>query len=247
MGKARERIIFALDVDTVDGALQLIEQLADTVGMFKVGLELFIRGGPEIVRRTARTGKADVFLDLKLHDIPVTVGRAMAAVADLGVAMATVHCGERPAMLEAAVKGAAGRVRVLAVTLLTSVASADLSAAGLRPDLAADPRRLVLARAAMAREAGCDGVVCAGSEVAAIKRHLGAGFLAVTPGIRLAAAASQQDDQRRVTTPAAAIASGADYLVIGRPIRDAADPPAAARQIARQISAALRTLTGSKK
>jgi orotidine-5'-phosphate decarboxylase len=231
-------LIFALDVPSTEEARRWIARLADEVGLFKVGLELFIRGGPALVRQIVATGRAGVFLDLKLHDIPATVGRAMAAAADLGVSMATVHCGEAPAMLEAAVAAADSRMAVLAVTLLTSVSSVELAAAGYPPDLAADPGALVLRRAATARAAGCSGVVCAGGEARAVKSRLGPDFMVVTPGIRLAGADSLSHDQRRVATPAAAIAAGADYLVVGRPIRDAADPVATARRIAAEMSAA---------
>jgi orotidine-5'-phosphate decarboxylase len=129
--------------------------------MFKVGLELFIRSGPELVRWIQQAGSAKVFLDLKLHDIPTTVKRAMAQVADMGVHFATVHCGESRAMLEAAVKGAGGRVNVLGVTVLTSV-SADLAEAGYRKRYSRDLQQLVMKKAAMARDAGCAGIVCSG-------------------------------------------------------------------------------------
>ena len=132
--------------------------------MFKVGLELFIRSGPEIIAFIHSAGPAGVFLDLKLHDIPATVSRAMAGIAALGVRMATVHCGESQRMLEAAVAGSGGRVGVLAVTVLTSVSAQDIAAAGFREELAGDLPRLVLRRARMAQQAGCAGVVCSGLE-----------------------------------------------------------------------------------
>jgi orotidine-5'-phosphate decarboxylase len=214
-----------------------VELLADHVGMFKVGLELFIRCGPAIVTMIRRTGRRDVFLDLKLHDIPETVRRAMAAVADLDVALATVHSGENQRMLGAAVAGAAGRTGVLAVTVLTSVSSLDLQKAGFVPERADNPLNLVLARGAAAKAAGCAGVVCSPLEARDVKKRFGADFLVITPGIRPADAAVH--DQQRLNTPAQAIRNGADGLVIGRPIRDAADPVAAARQIAVEIQAAL--------
>jgi orotidine-5'-phosphate decarboxylase len=238
MRPPKDYIIFPLDVPSVAEARGCIELLADVVGMFKVGLELFVRTGPEIVRFIQAAGPAGVFLDLKLHDIPATVSRAMAGIANLGVQLATVHCGENPRMLEAAVAASSGRVGVLGITVLTSVSQADLGAAGFRAELAGDVSRLVLHRAGSARAAGCAGVVCSGLEVQAIKTAFGREFLAVTPGIRPAWAAGGSDDQRRIATPAEAVSAGADYLVIGRPIRDAEDPRRAAQQVAEEIAAA---------
>ena len=238
----KDYIIFPLDVATEVDAKRYVELLVDRVGMFKVGLELFIRCGPEMVRFIHSTGAAGVFLDLKLHDIPATVSRAMGGIAELGAKLATVHCGENPRMLEAAVSASGGRVGVLAITVLTSVSAVDIAAAGFREDLTVDLSRLVLKRAEMARAAGCAGVVCSGLEVRAIKAALGRDFLAVTPGIRPAWAAGAPDDQRRVATPADAVKAGSDYLVIGRPIRDAKDPRAAALKIADEIGAAAKSI-----
>jgi orotidine-5'-phosphate decarboxylase len=209
------------------------------VGLFKVGLKLFVRFSPDVVRLIHAAGPAGVFLDLKLHDIPATVSRAMAGIADLGVRFATVHCGENLKMLEAAVAGARGSVDLLGVTVLTSVTGADLEAAGYRAEFGADVSALVLRKAAMAKAAGCAGVVCSGLEAPAIKERFGKAFAAVTPGIRPQWSLGNKDDQQRVATPAAAVGNGADYLVIGRPIRDAADPVQAAIQVAREIEAAI--------
>lgn len=223
---ARDYIIFALDLPGLAAARPYIERLSGAVGMFKVGLELFVREGPEIVRVIQRIGDTPVFLDLKLHDIPETVRRTVAGMARLGVAYTSIHCGEQPAMLEAAVAGSCGQVGILAVTLLTSVPA--------RSDGSIDVRELVVRRARSAAKAGCSGVVCSGKEAAAVRRacpHL----TVVTPGIRLPHAEKNADDQRRVTTPARAVAAGADYLVIGRPIRDAPDPLTAVRKITRQV------------
>jgi orotidine-5'-phosphate decarboxylase len=183
-----------------------------------------------------------VFLDLKLHDIPATVQRAMAQVAEMDVHFATVHCGESRAMLEAAVKGSNGRVNVLGVTVLTSVSPADLAEMGYRDRYSRDLRLLVMKKAAMARDAGCAGIVCAGQEVQGIKAAFGAGFQAVTPGIRPSGGGINADDQSRIVTPATAVRQGSDYLVVGRPIRDAADPREAARAIAAEIQDALTGL-----
>lgn len=237
MKPGKEFLIFPLDVSTETAARQWVALLHAHVGMFKIGLELFVRCGPDLVRWIARHTSCGIFLDLKFHDIPATVERAMRGVRDLDVALATVHCGENRAMLEAAVTGSGGKVGVLAVTVLTSVAASDLKAAGYADEMAGDVSRLVLHKAAMARSAGCAGVVCSGEEVALIKARLGADLLAVTPGIRPHGGRGLPDDQKRVVTPAAAVAGGSDYLVIGRPIREAADPVAAAERIAAAIEA----------
>ncbi len=239
MKAAKDYIVFPLDVPDPANARSLVALLADDVGMFKVGLELFIRSGPELVRWIVDVGSARVFLDLKLHDIPATVKRAMDRAANLGVTFATVHCGESQAMLEAAVEGAGGRVHVLGVTVLTSVAAEDLFAAGYRQVYCEDVQRLVMKKAAMAHAAGCAGIVCSGQEVQAVKSAYGSAFQAITPGIRPAGQGVAADDQARVVTPAMAIDRGADYLVIGRPIRDAHDPVQAARAIAAEIQTAL--------
>jgi len=240
MKQPKDYIIFPLDVPSEDDAKRCVELLADVVGMFKVGLELFVRCGPGIVTFINAAGAAGVFLDLKLHDIPATVSRAMVGVAELGVRLATVHCGEDPRMLEAAVAAAAGRVGVLGITVLTSVSAAAIAGAGFRDDLAADLPRLVMKRAEMAKAAGCAGIVCSGLEAGAIKQAFGIDFLAVTPGIRPAWESSGKDDQIRIVTPATAVKAGSDYLVIGRPIRDAKDPRAAAMRIAAEIEAAAK-------
>lgn len=237
MRPAKDYIIFPLDVPSTDEAKRWVELLTDHVGLFKVGLELFIRSGPDIVRFINTSGAAGVFLDLKLHDIPATVSRAMAGIAELGVRFATVHCGESQKMLEAAVAGSRGDVAILGVTVLTSVSAEDIEAAGYRPDYYRDLSGLVVQKAAMAKAAGCAGIVCSGLEAPVIKRRFGKEFAAVTPGIRPQWSLDEQDDQARVTTPARAIKNGSDYLVIGRPIRDADDPVRAALQVAEEIEA----------
>jgi len=239
MKNAKDYIIFPLDVASAEEAKRYIGLLAGYVGLFKVGLELFIRSGPDIVRYINVEGGAGVFLDLKLHYIPATVSRAMSGIADLGVRFATVHCGETPKMLEAAVEGGRGAVDILAVTVLTSVAADDLRLAGYRPEYYPDLTRLVLKRAAMAQAAGCAGVVCSGHEAAMIKKEFGKEFAAVTPGIRPQWSLDEPDDQQRVMTPARAIRNGSDYLVIGRPIRDARDSVGAAVHVAEEIEAVL--------
>jgi orotidine-5'-phosphate decarboxylase len=240
MKQAKDYIIFPLDVPSMDEAMAWVELLADQVGLFKVGLELFIHSGPAIVRAINQTPGAGVFLDLKLHDIPNTVNRAMRGIADLGVKFVTVHCGESPRMLEAAVAGSQGKVDVLGVTVLTSVSAEDIKALGYRQDYYDDINRLVLKKAAMARQAGCAGVVCSGLETPGIKARFGLKFAAVTPGIRPLWSLDRKDDQQRVVTPSGAVQNGSDYLVIGRPIREADQPVQAVRKVADEIEAAIR-------
>ena len=239
MKPAKEFIIFPLDVPTAENAKRFVEMLSGHVGMFKVGLELFVSSGPEIIRFIQRTGDTKIFLDLKLYDIPETVFLAMARIRDYGVQFTTVHCGENKRMIEAAVSGSEGKVGVLGVTMLTSVSGEDLQSAGYKEAYASDPSMLVLKRAKAAKSAGCIGVVCSGLEAAVIKTHVGEDFVTVTPGIRPDSQAPGTDDQKRVTTPARAIQNGADYLVIGRPIRNADDPREAACRIAQEIAAVI--------
>ncbi|MEJ2655954.1 MAG: orotidine-5'-phosphate decarboxylase [Desulfobacterales bacterium] len=241
MKQAKDYIIFPLDVPTVKAAKAYVELLSDSVGMFKVGLELFIRSGPELIDIINASTASSVFLDLKLHDIPATVFNAMERIADLGVKFATVHCGETPRMLEAAVSAAGGRVGVLGVTVLTSISGQDIKAAGFRKPFYEDPSRLVLERAATAQSAGCAGIVCSGREVKMIKNTFGRDFIAVTPGIRPLWDNMEKHDQQRVATPAMAIENGSDYLVVGRPIRDAKNPKAAALRIAEEIDTVLQS------
>jgi orotidine-5'-phosphate decarboxylase len=239
MKQPKDYLIFPLDVPSMDEALVLVKTLAPVVGTFKVGLELFIKCGPEIVHRIrGQAPGCKLFLDLKLHDIPATVNRAMRQVAALGIDMATVHCGESESMLEAAVQGAGNTVAVLGVTVLTSVGVDDLLRAGYDHSLATDLPKLVLKKARIARQSGCAGVICSPLEAGTIKKHLGRDFLAVTPGIRPQKKEALPDDQIRVSTPGGAIKNGSDYLVIGRPIRDAAFPLAAAKAILADIEQA---------
>lgn len=239
MRSAKDYIVFPLDVPDADAARRYVEVLAGRVGLFKVGLELFVRCGPEILHIIRRRSSAGIFLDLKLHDIPATVERTMAVIADMGAAFTTVHCGENPAMIAAAARAGGGRVGILGVTVLTSVNSENLASAGFRTELAADPAALVLQRARMAKRAGCAGVVCSPLEVQQLKKALGMSFLAVTPGIRPSRRRVAGDDQQRITTPAMAVRHGADYIVVGRPIRDAADPADAADRIAAEVAGVL--------
>lgn len=239
MRQPRDYIVFPLDLPTVEQASHYVRRLSGYVGMFKVGLELFVRGGARIIQIIREESDARIFLDLKLHDIPETVRRAMEQIAGWNVAFTTVHCGESPAMLSAAVAGSRGKVGVLGVTVLTSVSAEDIRQAGFDPRYAENITDLVLKRAETAKLTGCAGVVCSGHEVGTIRRRFGADFVTMVPGIRPQWTLTDADDQKRVVTPAKAIEKGADFLVIGRPIRDAEDPVAAAETVAGEIEAAL--------
>lgn len=238
MKKAKDYIMFPLDVSTREEAGHYIRLLSNEIGMFKVGLELFITCGPAIVHDIHAAGEAQVFLDLKLHDIPETVKRAAKAAGELGVRFLTVHCGESVRMLEAAVEGSGGKTGILGVTVLTSVSGDDIRTAGFKDEFGSDVTALVAKRAEQAKNAGCEGVVSSGLEVSMIKTVCGRDFISVTPGIRPAWDGMKADDQSRVSTPAQAVLNGSDYLVIGRPIRDAKDPVLAARRIAEEIRTA---------
>jgi orotidine-5'-phosphate decarboxylase len=226
------RIIVALDVPDLDRAVELARALRDTVGLFKIGLELFSAHGPAAVEAVRAVG-TPIFLDLKLHDIPATVAGAVRAVGRLGVAMLTVHAAGGEEMLRAAVEAARSLEDppvVLGVTVLTSLADADLDAVGL----AGPPEAAVARLARLACSSGAGGLVCSPREAAALRSALGPGPLLVVPGVR--PAGKELSDQKRVSTPADAVAAGADLLVIGRPITRASDPAAAARSIAVEMA-----------
>jgi orotidine-5'-phosphate decarboxylase len=228
---ARERLIVALDAPDSAQAERLVGELGDAVVFYKIGMELVYGGGHYLAAKLAMAGKK-VFVDLKLHDIPNTVERATAQIARLGAHFLTVHA--YPQTMRAAVAGAKGSgLKLLAVSVLTSSDDADLAEAGYRYGV----RELVARRAAQARDAGVDGLVASASEAAMLRQSVGAALFLVTPGIRPSGAAA--GDQKRVATPAAAIADGADYLVVGRPVTQAADPRAAADRIVAEIAAAL--------
>jgi orotidine-5'-phosphate decarboxylase len=232
--QARDRLILALDVPSAEEADRLMDRVEDTVQFVKVGLELYTAAGPDIVRRAIARGKR-VFLDLKFLDIEETVRRATAQVAALGVTFLTIHANRKA--LRAAVEGRGQRsggeeLKLLAVTVLTNFDANDLRDMGIQRSVA----DLVAARANLAAECGCDGVIASGAEPEAIRQKVSRQFLIVTPGIR--PAGEGIDEHARVTTPAQAISAGADYLVVGRPIRDAADPRAAAEAIIAEMQAA---------
>ena len=225
----RDRLIVALDVASVDRAETLIQQLGDAVAFYKIGYQLAFAGGLRLAETLVGAGKK-VFLDLKLHDIGNTVAKGVESVARIGASFLTVHA--YPQTMRAAVAARPAGLRILAVTVLTSYDNADLAEAGYVGAVS----DLVMRRAMQARETGVDGLVCSAEEAAALRPAIGARMTLVTPGIRPMGAAS--GDQKRIMTPAAAIAAGADYLVVGRPILEASDPHGAATAIIAEIATA---------
>jgi orotidine-5'-phosphate decarboxylase len=226
----RDRLIVALDVPTSREADAVIEKLGDTVGFYKIGYQLAFERGLPLAAALVGAGKR-VFLDMKLHDIGNTVARGVETIAQLGVTFLTVHA--YPQTMRAAVEARAGsRLKILAVTVLTSYDDADLAEAGYSVAV----EQLVAERAKQAHDVGTDGIVCSPAEAGPLRLMVGADMLVVTPGVRPAGAAI--GDQKRVTTPAQAISAGADYLVVGRPVIAAADPKAAADAIVAEIAAA---------
>ena len=239
MHDPKESLCFALDVPDRGAASRLVGRLAGSVGMFKVGLELFVKEGPDLLKALADWGAKKIFLDLKFHDIPRTVLGACRSASHLPVSFLSVHCEglwegqgktERPAQ--------AGGPEWLGITVLTSLGEPDLERLGYATGLSLTD--LVLLRASIAKQAGCAGVVCSGREVRAIRERFGPSFVILAPGIRPEWSRVSEDDQSRIFTAHAAIREGADYVVIGRPIRDAPDPEEAARRIVEEIGRGYR-------
>jgi orotidine-5'-phosphate decarboxylase len=227
----RQRLIVALDVSTAAAARKIVAAVGDSALTYKVGMQLYTAEGPSIARDLVASGRR-VFLDLKYHDIPNTVGAAVQEAAQLGVSMLTVHaCGGGKMLRAAAVAAQTAKpdLLVLAVTVLTSLDDADLGKIGLRGGVLDQVLRLT----ALALSNGCQGVVASAKEAAALRQEFGRDFAIVTPGVR--PAGSGHDDQARVVTPAEAISAGASHIVVGRPITEAADPAAEARAILGQI------------
>lgn len=227
----RQRLIVALDVSTAAAAQKIVAAVGDSALTYKVGMQLYTAEGPHVVRDLVASGRR-VFLDLKYHDIPNTVGAAVAEAAKLGVSMLTVHSSGNGKMLRAAVDAAKARpeLMVLAVTVLTSMDGNDLEKIGVRGTVEDTVVRL----ATIALANGCQGVVASAREASALRAELGDAFAIVTPGVR--PAGTSVGDQVRVVTPAEAVASGASHIVVGRPITEATDPAAEARAILGQIS-----------
>lgn len=227
----KDRLIVALDVSTIEAAAEIVSTLGPEIGFYKIGLQLLPVGGVDFARVLIEKGYK-VFLDYKFHDIGQTVANAVASIREVGATFLTVHAEEDS--VAAAVEARAGTdLKVLAVTVLTSMDQAQLTAIGYTQPL----EELVLRRARLALNAGADGVVASAKEAAALRRALGSDFIIVTPGIRSAGA--DVHDQKRVVTPGDALANGADYLVMGREITQATDKPAAVRHVLDQIAAAV--------
>ena len=232
MTEASRRLIVALDVPSVEEARVLVATLGDSVGTYKIGLELLFSDGFVLAKELADRG-CSIFVDAKLLDIEATVERATAAIARMGVAFLTVHALDKKT-LQAAVRGRGeAPLKLLGVSVLTNLSASDLVEQGIDHPV----QEVVLHRARLAKEAGFDGVIASGHEAASIRKASGPGFLVVTPGVRPRGAPAQ--DQARATTPAKAIAAGADYLVVGRPITRAPDPREAAEAIVAEIASAL--------
>ena len=238
-GGAKSRLIFALDVASMKEAESLVRTLARDVGLFKIGKQLFLHAWPPVVRMVRESG-GDVFLDLKFHDIPRTVAKAAAEATRMGVRMFDLHASGSLAMMQQTVSEVnrvcrteqLRRPKILAVTVLTSLTRDDLRRVGV----AAGVENQVVRLARLARQASMDGVVASPLEIGRIRKECGRGFLIVTPGVR--SGKSGWDDQKRVLTPEQAITAGADYIVVGKPIRDAKDPHAAARAIGLEMERA---------
>ena len=247
-GGAKSRLIFALDVGSLREAEQLVKHLVRDVGLFKIGKQLFLHAGPPVVRMVRDKG-GEVFLDLKFHDIPRTVAKAAAEATRMGVRMFDLHASGSLAMMNQSVtevnrvcrNEGLRRPKILAVTVLTSLTREDLRRVGVQAGVEGQVVRL----ARLAREAGMDGVVASPLEITRIRKECGRGFLIVTPGVR--PGRSSWDDQKRVLTPEQAIHSGADYIVVGKPIRDARDPQAAARDIVQEMERGGAGLRGIEK
>lgn len=229
----RDRLILALDVADVAAAKALVTQLDDSVQFYKIGLELAMTEGYFDLMRWLLAKDKRVFVDVKLHDIPATVGAAVRQLRDCGATFLTVH-GERSVM-QAAAENKGSELKVLAVTVLTSIDPQDLKASGIEISI----KELASLRAAQAVAIGCDGIITSGQEAGRLRSELGAGPLIVTPGIR-PAGDSGSDDQRRVVTVTEALQAGADYIVVGRPVRNALDPYEAASAIQDEIAATLQ-------
>jgi orotidine-5'-phosphate decarboxylase len=227
----RERLIVALDVSTAREARELVQRIGDAAGYYKVGLQLFTSEGPSFVRDLISSGRK-VFLDLKLHDIPNTVAHATVHARELGASLVTVHASGGSAMLRAAAESAGDRMRLLAVTILTSMNDEDVQEIGMAGRVLDQALRL----ASLARAAGIRGVVSSAREAAQLRKSLGEGFAIVTPGVRPRGA--DTNDQQRVATPGEAVAAGASHVVVGRPITHAADPTRAAAAILSEIEQA---------
>jgi orotidine-5'-phosphate decarboxylase len=237
----KESLCFALDVPGPEEARRLVESLAPYVGLFKVGLELFVKEGPALLSSIKAWGAARIFLDLKLHDIPRTVERARRSASRLPVDFLSVHCECLWSGAQEQPQAGPAMPALLGITVLTSIPERDLPLLGYRETLSIT--ELVLERAEMAQRSGCAGIVCSGREVEAVRGRFGPHFTLLTPGVRPAWSVVAKDDQSRVLTPSEAIRRGADFIVVGRPIAQAPDPAEAARKVLDEIAEGLRART----
>ncbi len=227
-------IVFPLDVPDLREALYWVERLKDLVGVYKIGLELFTSCGPKIIEEIRKLSNKKIFLDLKLHDIPNTLSRTVKVISELEVDWITVHVLSGRSALKKVVKSAFNNLKIIAVTILTSLDRADLMELGFNSELSRDTKELVFKLTQLAYRCGCDGVVCSAKEVSKIKEFFPE-LLTIVPGIRWE---DTEDDQLRIATPYEAIMAGADYLVVGRPIREASSPEEACQKIIEDIKKA---------
>ena len=229
------QIIFPLDFSDIEQAIQYVCLLKNHVTVFKIGLELFVSAGPDAIKEVLAAGGRSIFLDLKFHDIPETVRRALKSPFIEKVEFITVHTADGADILSAAVKSVSPKTNILGVTVLTSLSEATLHETLLiKQDITM--RELVIHRAKIAKDAGCAGIVCSGHEIADIRKHFGKKFITVVPGVRPLWSLVEGDDQKRIVTPRDASDRGADYIVVGRPIRDAKDPLEAAKKILSELA-----------
>lgn len=235
--KAQEKIVFPLDVPDIKAAVEWVRKLNGRVGVFKVGLELFVSEGPAVLQMIQDQSGAGIFLDLKFHDIPATMEGALRSASKYHPRLVTIHPDQGEKLKQAVSAIQNERTTVLGVTVLTSIAQADLAKMGFMENLSVDG--LVDLRVGQAMAAGCGGIVCSGLEVKRIRESFGKGLVIVAPGIRPAFSLKKGDDQERIATPRKAIQDGADYLVIGRPVRNAEDPIEAVERIVEEMESAL--------
>ncbi len=235
MTQAKERLIFALDVPNINEAVRLTKILDGQVGCFKIGLELFVAEGPSVIQAVTENSSAGIFLDLKLHDIPATVSGALRSASKYPVRFVTVHC-DHPNLLQNKEPFREG-MNILGITILTSTSPDHLSLLGFSQNTSLP--QLAIERAEIAQRAGCSGAVCSAQEVGKIRQACGPKFLLIVPGIRPQWQGMSTDDQSRVSTPEQAIKDGADYIVVGRPIRNAKNPVEAAQKIVKEIEQGL--------
>ncbi len=235
MNRAKERLIFALDVPDINEAVRLVKTLDGHVGYFKIGLELFVAEGPSVIQAVTKNSSAEIFLDLKLHDIPATVSGALRSASKYPIRFVTVHC-DHPNLLQNK-ESLRKNMDILGITILTSTSPEHLSLLGFSQNISLP--QLATERAEIAQRAGCTGAVCSAKEVGKIRQACGPDFLLIVPGIRPQWEGISTDDQARVSTPEQAIKDGADYIVVGRPIRNAIDPKEAAQKIVKEIEQGL--------